>query len=381
MKRLGLFLLTGLVAFGFSPQQKPDVSEADGIRTIRNPNKPAKGTIVLEVEKLREINPFDNAEVDLKWLSSVRMEDGRVILFDVNRSKAYLFSPNGQLLKDLVRNGQGPGEFPAQNVLFVHPLKGRIYITGGRKLGKFDDQGVFLEDLRIDDMTMTFIDETSYVTIARGSRNADFQTPKKAVIKKIQSGGAVVEGPVLKEGLYLQSIRNPENNGGFSDDLCIPSLEYAYDPFLKRVYVVEKAGCSIEAYDLSGKKLFVSSAPFGPYHISRKEVEVMYEPMVKSSPQSKWIIDAYPDKLMTTGKLTALPNGYLAVHRIVGPRKYEIEIFDKDGVWQYILKFPEGMIPYNENFYGFGFSNIEAKDDMYVYVEYKVKNFPEIFGK
>jgi len=82
---------------------------------------------------------------------------------------------------------------------------------------------------------------------------------------------------------------------------------------------------------------------------------------------------------MTTDKLKILPNGYLAVYRIVGPRKYEIEVFDKDGVWQYTIKLPEGMTLNSEDFFSFGFSNIEEKDDFPVYVEYRVKNLPEIF--
>jgi len=292
MKRHFLLVLSLFFALGISAQQKARIVEIDGVRNIQNPGTPAKGVILLDVEKRMGIDPFNNTEVDLKWINSVRMDDGRVILFDVNRSKAYLFSPDGKLLKDLVRNGEGPGEFPAQRVLYVHPVEEHIFITGGRKLAKFDTQGVFIEDLRIDDTTMTFIDEKTYVTIARDRPNADREIPKKAVKKEIHGSGNIIEGPVFKEGLYRDTIRNPENTGGFSDDLSMPSLVYAYDPLLKRIYVVEKAGCSIEAFDLSGKKRFISTTPFNSYKISRKEVEEMLGPMVNSNPKSKWIIDA-----------------------------------------------------------------------------------------
>ena len=106
----------------------------------------------------------------------------------------------------------------------------------------------------------------------------------------------------------------------------------------------------------------------------------MHGTLLKNMPMLKWIIDAYPDKLMPIIRLTSMPNGYLAVHRIVGPRKFEINIFDRNGIWQYALKLPDGVKLQDEHFYDFGFSNIETRDDYLVYVEYRIKNLPEIFS-
>lgn len=96
--------------------------------------------------------------------------------------------------------------------------------------------------------------------------------------------------------------------------------------------------------------------------------------------QTVLFIDAYPDRLAAVQELTILPHGYLAVLRVSGPRETEIDIFDPDGRYVYIMKHPEDMELQNPCLYDFGFSNIETKEDMPVYIEYRVKNLPEIFS-
>ena len=44
------------------------------------------------------------------------------------------------------------------------------------------------------------------------------------------------------------------------------------------------------------------------------------------------------------------------------------------------MELPEGMELRRPVFIDFGFSTIEDRDEMPVYVEYRVKNLPEIFS-
>ena len=93
----------------------------------------------------------------------------------------------------------------------------------------------------------------------------------------------------------------------------------------------------------------------------------------------KWILDAYPDTLVAIRSIATLPNGYLAVFRVSGPQIFEVDVFDQEGKYVYVFKAPSEILPGRTKFYEFGFSTLETKDDFPVYVEYRVKNLPEIF--
>ena len=95
----------------------------------------------------------------------------------------------------------------------------------------------------------------------------------------------------------------------------------------------------------------------------------------------KWILDAYPDTLIALRSMTTLPNGYLAVYRVSGPQLSEIDVFDPEGKYVCVLKAPSEILPGRTKFYDFGFSTLETIDDFPVYVEYGVKNLPEIFSQ
>jgi hypothetical protein len=377
------FLLLMLLWLGigssFAVQEKARVVEINGIRHIQNPAIPAKGTVLLDIEKVLEVNPFDNPDVALRFIFSARLDDGAVILYDINDSKAYLFSPNGKYERDLVRNGQGPGEFSPRSTLLVHPMKNQIWISGGRKLAKFDHNGRFLGELKTGDQFLQFVDENRYVTDME-MPSPDLTIHKKILLKKIDAQNRIVEGPIFKEGTYIRGISNPNGPGGFYDAWCIPNIEYAVDPKMRRVYVVEKVDYKIEAKDLEGKTLFVIERPFKRCKVSRKDVESAKSHLAKDE-RSRWIIDAYPRELMAIQEMKPLPNGYLAVYRITGIGKYEIDVFDSEGIFQYIIKLPAGMRLYSEQFYDFGFGNIEGKGDFPAYVQYRVKNLPDMFRK
>ena len=78
-----------------------------------------------------------------------------------------------------------------------------------------------------------------------------------------------------------------------------------------------------------------------------------------------------------------LPKGYLAVFRIVGPKKFEIDVYGPDGKLVYIMKAPDGVSLKEVKFYSFGFAIKETKEDgLEVYAEYRIKKtFQTFFNK
>jgi hypothetical protein len=130
-----LWLTLGL---GFCGGGKKDVERItiDGVAHVRNPAKPLRGTIILNVEKTLEIDPYRLPDVGLKYVAFARDVDGEVILFDPNSSEAHRFSDRGEYLGRLSQKGQGPGEFPEYSGFSVSFVGAEIR----RALGRTDVQ-------------------------------------------------------------------------------------------------------------------------------------------------------------------------------------------------------------------------------------------------
>jgi len=88
----------------------------------------------------------------------------------------------------------------------------------------------------------------------------------------------------------------------------------------------------------------------------------------------------YPDEFCAIRDIKPLPRGYLAVYSIDGVETFSIDVYDPEGRFLYVLNPPQGISLEHAKFYDFGLALREEKEDRDVYVEYRVKNLPEIFG-
>ena len=96
--------------------------------------------------------------------------------------------------------------------------------------------------------------------------------------------------------------------------------------------------------------------------------------------QPQKYLDVYPDKLMAIKEIKVLPKGYLAAYRITGLKEYEVDVFDDNGRYVYKIEAPEDIDLDRAVFHDFGFTIVEFVDDFPFYVEYRIKNLPEIFN-
>jgi len=350
----------------------------DGVRHVMNPEMPLKGTVLLELEKKLEIDPYDHEEVGFSYFDAVKDTDGEIILFNANDAEAERFTKDGDYIGSLFRKGQGPGEFSSMSLVFVRFMDGQIWVTGGQKLAKFDKQGQLIEDFKLGDSIASFIDQNKYVTDTRTRIGEDLH--KQIMIKKISKTNEVEEGPVLMEGTNLGMIRIPPR-GGLMESWGTPDIEYAVDRNAKKIYAALKEEYKIQAKDVEGNTLYVIEAPYPRVSLSGREKEIMLDIILRDESKDKQkYLDAYPDKLMAFKEMKVLPKGYLAVYRISGPKEYQVDIFDDQGRYVYQVETPENITLDRAIFYDFGFTTVQTEGDFPVYVEYRIKNLPEIFG-
>ncbi len=222
-----------------------------------------------------------------------------------------------------------------------------------------------------------FINQDHYITDKRTRDGEDWL--HEIMIRRITESHEIQDGPVLMEGMNLGMIRT--ERGGFGDEWGTPDMEYAVDQEMKRIYVAMKEEYKIYAKDIQGQTLYVIERPYKHVTLSRRDKEFMLENFIqRDSDRKPMFLKAYPSKLMALKEIKVLPNGYLAVYRISGLKKYEVDVFDDQGRYLYKIEGPEDVNLDSAFFYDFGLSTVKTVDDFPVYMEYRVKNLPEIFN-
>jgi len=123
-------VLLGITGCEKKPDEGVKIVEIEGIRHVINPSSPSKGTIVLDLEKTLEIDPYEQEEVAMRVVRYRRDSDGEILIFDPNRAEVHRFNGKGEYMGNLVRAGQGPGEFTAFQGLKAYFMMAAFCFSG-----------------------------------------------------------------------------------------------------------------------------------------------------------------------------------------------------------------------------------------------------------
>lgn len=349
----------------------------DGVVHIKNPEKPLRGEVILDIERILEINPYQFEEVALKWFDFIRDTDGEVILFNRSSTEAQRFNRNGEYLGSLVRKGQGPGEFPDMRGFSVCFMNNQIWATGNMKFAKYDKSGQFLYERRLEYRPTVFVDYNTFFTSERERNKEEWQ--KKVTLVNLS--------PDKKDESSVVNFFQAENvgmirhagRGEFVEQWGTPNIYSACDQGNQKLYVGLNTEYKIYIKNLEGETLHIIERPYKNVKVNLDDKKKLL-PWVLSNESLKWTLSVYPDTLVAIKDIKTLPKGYLAVYRVSGPGYFEVDVFDQEGRFVYIMKPPQGVSLERAKFYGFGFSTTEATEDGFqIYVKYKIKNLPEIF--
>jgi hypothetical protein len=379
-KLIFLVLILSLFIYCGPKQGKVEKVMVDGVAHIMNPETPLKGTVLLDVEKTREINPYIHEEVDLAYFDHVRDTDAEVILFNPKKTEAQRFSHNGEYLGSLVRKGQGPGEFPDMRLFRVHFMKGQIWASGALKMAKYDKNGQFLEERKIGYRPTDFVDENTFF-IEKTDRDEEGWTERISLVNLLPDKGKKSSEVDFYKERNVGMIQSKDGRSGFSDPWGVPDINFAYDRENQKLYGGLNTDYKIYVKNLKGKILYVIEKPHEQVRVSMADKKKLV-PWALKRESSKWVLSAYPDTLVAVKDIKILPEGYLAVYRVSGVQTYEVDVFDAEGRFVYIVKPSEGVSLDDVKFYNFGFAKRETQaDEFFIYIEYSIKNLPDIFGK
>ncbi len=118
---LALLTAAALVSLATAPAMAAGTTLVDGVPHVTNGSQPRDGVRTLQMEEIWRRGGLDDEEVLLGIVSSVMSgPEGNIYVLDAQLMEVKVFSPEGDLINTLGRQGQGPGEFQnAQQMTFL----------------------------------------------------------------------------------------------------------------------------------------------------------------------------------------------------------------------------------------------------------------------
>jgi hypothetical protein len=354
----------------------------DGVKHIHNPAEPLKGTIDLEVEEILRIDPVELGMEDFAVFNYFWKDPGRrVYLMNWKSRNVFQFNSQGEYLGSFIRIGQGPGEFPQYSGISLDFVKaGEIWATGARKIARFDMERNLLGEIKLDDWyyPVKYADENKLIVERRERVEEGKEMHEWTIVSYVER---ILEG---KDKILFDYCKAKDiglirkGTSALAEMWATPRVYWIYEDYNKRVCTVLNTEYKISAHELTGKSLFVFDKPHKRFTMNTEEKKKHFKERFASN--WEWWVDIYPDELCAIRDIKCLPKGYVAVYPITGMETIEIDIYDPEGRFLYVLNPPHGLSLEEAQFFDFGFILKEEKEDRDVYAEYRIKNLPEIFG-
>jgi hypothetical protein len=257
-------------------------------------------------------------------------------------------------------------------------MNNQIWATGDMKFAKYDKNGQFLYERRLGYHPAIFVDENTFF-ISKTERNEEGRSKKISLVNlsSDKDGESSVIDFFQEENVGW--IQRKDASDGFTDLWGTPDIRYVYDQKNQKLYFGLNTEYKIYVKNLKGEILYAIEKFYKHVKINLKDKKKLL-PWALKDEFGKWALSAYPDTLVAIKDIKILPEGYIAVYRISGIGAVEVDVFDQEGRFVYIMKLSQGLSLESVKFYNFGFAIKETKEDgLEVYAEYEIKNLPDIF--
>jgi hypothetical protein len=108
---LPFFILSILVLIAASPALGGKTVKIDGVLHVQNGDTPSEGRETLTLEEVWRVGGDDEEGLLLAMVPEVcGDEEGNIYVMDAKLCQVHVFSPEGELLRTVFRQGEGPGE-------------------------------------------------------------------------------------------------------------------------------------------------------------------------------------------------------------------------------------------------------------------------------
>jgi len=227
---------------------KGTLEEKDGVKVIKNPEKPLYGDIELELEVDLSIGGDDVDENYMfRRVSDIEVdEEGNIYVLDSRECRIQKYDKDGKFFKTIGRKGEGPGEFQRAGRMTLD-AKEKLYVNEYKKIIIFGEDGTFEKNINTDYFIISYLvtkEENflgwSYIRTEEGTTLdvilidssgkridtiASFPDPSVVLTKAVSGGGAisVTGSPPYSPGLFFCPLSDELGIYGYSAEykLCV----------------------------------------------------------------------------------------------------------------------------------------------------------------
>lgn len=386
MKRfLMIFTIISIVLLSFCGGRKTvkgiERKTIKGVMHIFNPARPLKGTLSLQVEEIFRFNP-SRINKKFKVEDFTRDSQKNIYLLDRKSFRIYKINRKGKVVATFLNKGEGPGEFKYLPRIYFR--NGYIWATSMNKAVKYDTEGNIIKEATFTQFYWFILPAESDKFLGdypernkngfKGDRLVLFGWNEKPIVTLLESKYI---------GMLFFNLENV-NRAFVASTPVLPRPLYQYDPVSHMVYITESKDYIIYVKSLDGDTKIVIHRNFSSIPFSEKKKNLFLKDMGEAPEKFKIALKKnLPNYLCAISNIKALPGGYLMVMSTQDINKVSYDLFSPDGEFAYVLKFPEKIsVNRSGKFYPDGTLGIlEEEGNSEYYIEYRIKNLPEVFGK
>lgn len=117
-----LLLVTGMADFATAGSWQGQEVAEDGVPHMKNPSTPTDGATSLRLTERWQVGGEDDDELIFGVITQITSDDkGHIYVLDAQLTEVMIFSSEGEYIRSIGREGEGPGEFRRPADLFLTP--------------------------------------------------------------------------------------------------------------------------------------------------------------------------------------------------------------------------------------------------------------------
>lgn len=371
-----------------SPEWKGKIEIKNGIKIIKNPEKPLYGKIALELEKDLVIGDSSDQNTLFYYrISADTDRQGNIFIWDPNSFRIQKFDKTGKFLQTIGRKGEGPGEFMEPfSLTFKVDDNGNLFVKDSAKIHFFDAHGRFQKFIPVSTNTRQFMIMAegnilrNHYTFARDQMSEDvILTDSNGKILK-----AIASYPSMKFNAW---IKHKARFTVFFPELILcpwinDSALYGF-PSEYRLFVADSRGKIVSIIEKEESPAKITSKE------RDKEIDEIMDQLESKNPQRKESRQElekrtfFPDNWPFFEAIFCDEEGRIFLQRLKSNLSqetgFDFDFFSPNGIYLYRLIVPETVLLIKGGFVYSRRYNSEMESDQLI--RYKIKNWGEIKKK
>lgn len=314
---------------GGSPGGEPDVAEVEELISYPAATVERDPEAHIALEPVRSYGASETGAGLLYRPTDIDIDaDGRIFVIDGGNKNIVVFSAEGDLLRTMSREGEGPGEIQMARGIAV--TDGMTFAIGNRaRLSAWDGGGELIQDVRLarnetyldlaafDDGTLV----ASYVETPSGPDDVDGHHVDQVI------AGYSGDGTLLRE--YITTPRRFRTRSTPLVGVATSIFEVDRSG---RIYVSDAASYEITAIDADGSRPWRLRVDKDPRPVTESDIELLMDSMRTPADRSDF---EWPDHHVALAGLRVDGHGHLYVFPFVfGNRDADrrpVDVYDRDG--------------------------------------------------